>query len=195
MAKEKLSNIEVVAIAVFLAGGALSPADTEDVAMKTTEIAPGRFAWRKYPEQVNIEQVRRRLTDAATPEKGGFVSGSQRTGWQLTPRGVAFAERTLPALSPTVQGRQPMSANERKWVGNERVRLLASKAMEEYRAEGATSVSRRHLEEFFRVNDYVQGASREKKIDRLVNAFRDDADLGEVVAVLAAMLRKEDSNA
>jgi hypothetical protein len=86
-----------------------------------------------------------------------------------------------------------MSANERKWQGNERVRLLASKAMEDYRAGGPTSVSQRHLEEFFRVNDYVQGASRVKKIDRLVNAFRDDPDVGEAVAVLAEMLRRKDS--
>lgn len=46
-----LSNNEIVTLAVFLLGGDSHCVDTEDVAVKVNEIAPGRFTWRKYPDQ------------------------------------------------------------------------------------------------------------------------------------------------
>ncbi|MFZ2068557.1 MAG: hypothetical protein WAV27_21505, partial [Xanthobacteraceae bacterium] len=60
-APKPLANHEVVVLATYLAGGRTSYTDTEDIAVKANEIAPGRFAWRKYKEQINIETVRKRL--------------------------------------------------------------------------------------------------------------------------------------
>jgi hypothetical protein len=88
-----LSNHQIVVIAAYLVGADSSRVDTEDVAVKANQIAPGRFSWRKYPEQINIETVRKRLWDACKEEKGGYIHGSERTGWLLTEEGVAFAKR------------------------------------------------------------------------------------------------------
>ena len=46
-----LANHEVVVLATYLAGGRTAYTDTEDIAVKANEIAPGRFTWRKYKEQ------------------------------------------------------------------------------------------------------------------------------------------------
>jgi len=54
---KNLANHEIVTIAVFLLGGESHAVDTEDIAVKANEIAPGRFSWRKYPDQINIETV------------------------------------------------------------------------------------------------------------------------------------------
>lgn len=59
-----LTQAELVTVAVYLLGGELRKIDTEDTAMKAHEIAPGRFAWRKYPGQINLELVRVALSDA-----------------------------------------------------------------------------------------------------------------------------------
>jgi len=42
-----LSNHEIVTLAVYLPGGDSKRIDTEDVAVKSNELAPGRFTWRK----------------------------------------------------------------------------------------------------------------------------------------------------
>jgi hypothetical protein len=56
--QNKFANHEIVTIVVYLLGGESLPVDTEDVAVRANEIAPGRFLWRKYPHQINIENVR-----------------------------------------------------------------------------------------------------------------------------------------
>lgn len=62
--RNSFSNHEIVTLAVYLLGGEAKVIDTEDVAVKANEIAPGRFTWRKFPEQINIENVRTFLSDA-----------------------------------------------------------------------------------------------------------------------------------
>ena len=67
--RKSFSNHEIVTLAVYLLGGESKAIDTEDVAVKANEIAPGRFNWRKYPHQINIENVRTFLSDAKKPKK------------------------------------------------------------------------------------------------------------------------------
>jgi len=71
-----LANYEIVVLAAYLSGGQYRYVDTEDIAVKANEIAPGRFSWRKYKDQINIETVRKRLWDAAKPEKGQYLIGT-----------------------------------------------------------------------------------------------------------------------
>src|ERR1700731_4921954 len=85
-----LANHELVVVAAFLAGAQNASVDTEDIAVKANELAPGRFAWRKYKDQINIDAVRKRLWDAAKPEKGGLLIGSEKTGWRLTKAGFVL---------------------------------------------------------------------------------------------------------
>src|ERR1039458_774422 len=85
-----LSNSEIVVIAAFRVGAAGLHADTEDIAVKANEIGPVRFTWKKYPEQINIDTVRKRLWDA---RKRGHLVGSERDGWLLTETGTQFASQ------------------------------------------------------------------------------------------------------
>ena len=75
-----MSLVDVVTWAVFLLGGDLNPVDTEDVAVKAHDLAPGRFAWQKYPGQINLELVRVHLSDAKKVNNGRRLSGSGRQG-------------------------------------------------------------------------------------------------------------------
>ena len=79
-----LANHEVVVLAAYLTGAESTSVDTEDIAIKANDLAPGRFGWRKYKEQINIDAVRKRLWDAAKPEKGAYLIGSDKLGWRLT---------------------------------------------------------------------------------------------------------------
>src|SRR5688572_19111621 len=81
----------IVVLAVYELGGARRFIDTEDIAKKAAEIAPARFAWRKYPDQINLELVRVALSDAKKAENNNLLDGSGRKGWTLTPAGLKWA--------------------------------------------------------------------------------------------------------
>src|SRR5512139_1564750 len=85
-----LSNHEIVTLAVYLLGGDSEYADTEDIAVKVNDLARGRFTWRKYPDQINIENIRAFLSDAKKPKNGAYLLGSGKEGWLLTEKGLAF---------------------------------------------------------------------------------------------------------
>ena len=181
-----LSNHQIVAIAVYLVGGDSQRVDTEDIAIKASEIAPGRFTWRKYPQQINIETVRKRLWDACKPEKGGYISGSEREGWLLTEAGVAFARK---GVNDVPGSKKRVSLKERTWLTSERERLLSTDAFLKHRQRDGATITKRDAESFFRIDNYVNGEARERKLLRILNAFDDDSELGPTVRSLAAIVR------
>jgi len=185
-----LANHEIVTLAVYLLGGASRPADTEDVATKANEIAPGRFTWRKYKDQINLDAVRKRLWDAKSPKLGyQFLHGSESEGWSLTEAGLDFCRSRATQLESAAPVKTPTSMNDKRWMSAERSRLLSSPAFDAFKDGKADVISEREAMVFFRLDEYITGDARERKIDRIVNAFRDDAQLGPLVAALAQRLR------
>lgn len=185
---KSLANHEIVTLAVFLLGGESSHVDTEDIAMRASEMAPGRFAWHKYPEQINIDTVRKRLWDAARADKGGYLVGSERKGWMLTQSGIQFARAHARDLDRAELSRKPLSQRERRWHTRERARLQAESAFLKYSAGRVAEISQQEAESFFRVDDYVLGETRRTKIQRITNAFGDDPELGPAVRELSSMV-------
>ena len=132
------SQLEIVTLAVFLLGGARRPVDTEDVAVRAHELAPDRFAWRKYPEQINLELIRVSLSDAKKPKNGPMVDGSGDTGWSLTPAGLQWARKAAASIEGSDLGRPREDSRrggveEQRWR-RERDRILRTKAWEIGRA-------------------------------------------------------------
>lgn len=181
-----LANHQIVVIAAYLAGADSARVDTEDIAVKANQIAPGRFSWRKYPEQINIDTVRKRLWDARKEEKGGYLRGSEKEGWLLTEQGVIFARKNAGAV---VGKKNRLSLKERAWAKTERARLLDTDAFRKYRMRAISEVTLREAEGFFRIDNYITGDAREEKLLRILNAFADDVDLGPACKRFAALVR------
>jgi hypothetical protein len=179
----KLSNEQAVVLAVAHLGGQLRAVHTEDVAMEVDRIAPERFRWRKYKEQINIELVHTALRDAK--RKGGYVGGSGVAGWQLTPEGADLVERLEQVGAASAAARPSLDARERTWRARERGRLLAETAYQKWAESGAAGVTSREAERFFRLDDYVVGRAREERVQRLLSFFGSDPELGPAVKDLA----------
>jgi hypothetical protein len=187
----ELANHEVVTLAVYLLGGEREPVDTEDVAKRANEIAPGRFTWRKYKDQINLEVVRVYLSDAKKKAKGEYLIGSGNTGWSLSEAGLAFAREHAGAVETLV------AAEPRRNVGQDRVRqqrerarLLATEAYAKIAAGRPNDLTRRDAESFFRIDSYVQGEARRRRIATIANAHGDDPELGPVIEQLAEMIKE-----
>jgi len=180
----------MVVLATYLAGGRNSYADTEDIAVKANEISPGRFTWRKYKEQINIDTVRKRLWDASKLEKGGYLVGSERDGWLLTRAGLKFCEKNLKAIEHGTAHKERYTKRERSWFDKEKIRMLAEPAYRKLLAGNSKGITPVEAERFFRVDDYVVGEARKTKIQRAVAAFQSDPDLAKVIKKLAAIVRE-----
>jgi hypothetical protein len=187
-----LSNPQIVTIATFLIGGATTPVDIEDIAMKSNEIAPGRFAWRKYPDQINIFQISNSLSDARKTKNGALLNGSAQKGWMLTANGLDFAKQQESEIKSKTLGRKPQNPRERSWQRAEQIRMLSEPALLKFRIGKSKDITLREAEAFFRLNDYIVGQEREKKIVRFLNVFGDDPLLLEAVKVLSKMVTEKD---
>ena len=187
---KSLANHEVLILAVYLLGGETQRIDTEDIAVKANELAPGRFAWKKYPEQINLELIRVYLSDAKKHEKGRYIVGSGNTGWMLSQQGLQFARARAPRLGVEDLSRPAVDAKTQRWIRRERNRLLTDDAHQRFIRDGAESVTRQQAEAFFRLDAYVTGDARQTKLLRIVNAFGEDSDLGGTVRALASKLQE-----
>jgi len=189
-----LSNHEIVTLAVYLLGGDTQYVDTEDVAVKANEIAPGRFTWRKYSDQINIENVRAFLSDAKKDKNGGFLRGAGKDGWLLTESGAAFAKAGVASLENVDLSRERLSAKDRTWLQHERTRMLGSEAFAKFSSGMMDAITTQEAESFFRLDAYVTGNAREDKIVRALNAFGSDPELGPAVKTLAPKVRTGGKN-
>jgi hypothetical protein len=187
---KKLANYEIVTLAVFLLGGKSNPIDAEDIAFKANQIAPLRFTWKKYKEQISIDNVRKRLWDAKKPKYGAYLIGSDKQGWQLTEEGLKFAEQNMHKINQEELARKPIDRKEQRVLRSEKERMLSSVAYEKFETDNESSITIQEACAFFRIDEYVIGEARERKILRAVNSFSDDPDLKDAVSYLAALARK-----
>ena len=188
--KKSLANHEVLTLAVYLLGGETQRIDTEDIAVKANELAPGRFTWKKYADQINLELIRVYLSDAKKPDKGRYLVGSGNNGWMLSARGLDFARRNAGGLAGQDLSRPVIDAKTQQWIRRERSRLLTDDARQRFIREGPAAVTQQQAEAFFRLDAYVTGQARQTKILRVLNAFGDDPELGPTVRALASKLEE-----
>jgi len=172
-------------VALYLLGGTEEAVHTEDIAVRLESFAPEMFSWQKYRDRLDKELVRVALSDAKL--KAGFVVGSHSKGWMLTAAGAAFAKkRSAVEKHETPQRR---TADDIQ-LTRERTRLLESDAYARLTGGAVDEITADEADAFFRLNVYVRGDSREKKITRIENHFVNDPELGPLVAKLARRARE-----
>jgi hypothetical protein len=195
MAKKELTTLthsQIVTWAVSLLGGGQRRIDTEDVAVKAFELAPKRFCWRKYSKQINLELVRVALSDAKKTENGVLLTGSGRTGWSLTRRGLEWVQRAQQLRSFVVQSRTSRAGSiDSTRKDRERKRVLAMPAWKRW-SGGDISVDSAEAREVFRIDSYSTPPVREAKMTRLRSMFEDDKELAPFLRHLSAEIDKEE---
>lgn len=189
MDKRSISNIELVTFAVYILGGVSKFIDTEDIAIKANELIPGRFSWHKYPDQVNIENVRKRLSDAIKIEKGGYIIGSTKMGWKISDKGLKLAKKLCIVFKD--YSIDDNLNNDISWHQKEKSRLLSSYIYENYKSSGIKSITNLEAETFFRLDDYIIGNARERKLARILKLFGNDPDLGKAIRDIAKKVPKK----
>lgn len=180
----RLANWEIVVLALHQAGGALTPVQTEDVAVRAWKLAPQRFSWRNYPEYPDLDTARVALTDAQKEKNGRLVQGDKRGGWSLTPAGLTWVQQE--GASAALGSSHPPS-----------LRVELTRDLERLREHPLRAAVRRRNPEPYEIADAVglvaDAPTRavEARIDQLENASElvQDAELTEVLRWLRQSLR------
>jgi len=178
---EYTKQIDVVMLAVYLLGGEKRSIDTEDVAIKSHELAPGMFSWQKYPDQINLEIVRVNLSNAKKPEYREMLSGSGREGWRLTSRGIDWIasdgqllleQDALSWDSKRTNAGSVDSVRKRR----EKKRILSSSAWASW--NDGEPLNQQETQLIFRIDEYATEKMAEIKIVRMRSLFEEDEEIG-----------------
>ena len=144
-----LTDEQVVALAVYLLAGETEVVDTEDVAVKASELVPGRYTWAKYPDQIKLENVRIFLTHCKEDRHGPLLTGTGCRGWKLTPMGAKFARANVGRLVDESE-KQRLYRSGLDLRAMERERVINLEAIQKALAGELDSVSMREAEAVFR---------------------------------------------
>lgn len=189
---ESLRQYHIVTAALHQLGGGARAIDTEDVAVCSFELAPQLFCWQKYPQHINLELVRVALSDAKKPKNGGLTSGSGRTGWRLTQRGLAWVQQLSLAestsASPKPRGKRTAGSVDVVRRNREKSRLQGSLAWRAW-SEGE-AISQRDAKSLFRIDQYTTDEMVEVKIVRLLDMPWNDSQVDRFLSQAADVLRQ-----
>ena len=191
---EKLMNPEIVVLAAYLIGGDKLRQHTEDIAVEAFKIAPGRFAWRKHSDRIDLRPIHNALSDSRKKVFGQLITGSDEKGWQLTQAGIKFSEENIHKINTIQESGNRVSKEQRRYLKNERERILASDAYHKFEASSVGDITIRDAQSIFRINDYIQGESRIEKVATLVSAFGEDKVLGALVNYCASLIEVKEQS-
>lgn len=116
MDKGQFTNIDVVLYTLYLLSGTTKKVFTEDIAIKSFELAPQYFSWKLYPQYPNLDTVRIALFDAQKQKNGGLVigrygkamSGKLADGWIFSPVGIVWIEKSKSRITKSLRTTHPV---------------------------------------------------------------------------------------
>lgn len=108
----------------------------------------------------------------------------------LTQHGLSFARSRVKELHGGDLSRNRLSSRDKQWLRAERNRLFGSEAFQKVKSGAIDTVTIQEAEALFRLDDYVTGSARSRKLTRILNAFGADKELGRAVKDLAGLVRR-----
>ena len=191
MCIDALSNHELVTIAVAFLDGDVEYVDPEYIAIEVNDIAPGRFNWRKYPERIDLGNVRTALRGAKKPKNGGLLVGNNARGWMLSPAGLKWLRDLDLAVIQNEQRtkyrKDSISASQEA----ECARLRTTKAYALFVDGNSETMTLQNFYQFARVNEYFQSKSRQRRYTIIDNAVVGDEALSNLWNLLKEKFAEE----
>jgi hypothetical protein len=173
MSGRKITSQRLAAVALLQLEGATRAVDTEDLAMKMAALAPDRFRWKKYPEQINIEQVRMTVSVLLRADPP-FATGGVRYGWMLTAAGIAWALQT-PGMAP-----EPVH----EALAQQAALLRQTDAWAKFSRVAPEEITVYDARRFLRVDEYTSVRRRKERIQAVANIAAHDDGLHALVTYL-----------
>ena len=194
MIKNKLSNQEIVTVAIYALGSGIGTFDIETIAVKADEMAPGRFRWKTRPDLISDSNTWDALSNA---RKKGYIlqQAAQKNtdSYLLTEIGIKFSEKNISKIKNFDQSKMRIPVSKEIYE-NTKNRLIVTEAYQKAKNSKENEISTREFNQFFRLNDYMKNSQKVEKIQKIKNLFIQDKEFTKVIDKVAVTLTKEDNN-
>ncbi len=184
---DELSNPEILTLVVYLLDGTVSPVDLEDAAIEAFNLAPKKFSWIKYENQIDLRIVQYALQDACKPNMK-YLRGNSKHGYMLTQAGLAWAKQFDEKKQLTTTSRKKSPSDV---ILREKMRLQATRAYRKFVANEKDKITIMDFQEFTKVNDYFPKHIKDQRYEKIENSIRDDEDLIRTWEFLKAKFSEE----
>ena len=187
MKDNKLSNQEIVTIALYNLGGGIGSFSIEQIATEADKLAPGRFRWKTNPEMISDSNTWDALSNAR--KKKYILQQAQEKNtdsYMLTEEGIKFAKQNLNKIKNFDQSKVRIPVS-RELYDNTKSRLQATEAYKKMTSNRANEISSREYNDFFRLNNYMKNTQKNEKIQKIKNLFLADKELKKVIDELSKM--------
>ena len=187
MKNNKLSNQEIVTIALYHLGGGIGVFNIEDIATEADKLAPGRFRWKTNPDMISDSNTWDALSNARAKKYVLQKKGEKNTdSYVLTEEGIEFAKRNLIKVKNFDQSKVRIPVS-RELYDNTKARIQATEAFKKITNKRDNEISSREFDDFFRLNKYMKDKQKNLKIQKMKNLFLTDKRLSEVIDKLSNM--------
>ena len=194
MIKNKLSNQEIVTVAIYALGSGIGTFDIETIAVKADEMAPGRFRWKTRPDLISDSNTWDALSNA---RKKGYIlqQAAQKNtdSYLLTEIGIKFSEKNISKIKNFDQSKMRLPVSKEIYE-NTKNRLIVTEAYQKAKNSKENEISTREFNQFFRLNDYMKNSQKVEKIQKIKNLFIQDKEFTKVIDKVAVTLTNEDNN-
>jgi len=184
---DELSNVEIVTLVIYQLGGAVNPVDLEDAAIEAFNLAPKKFSWIKYEDQIDLRIVQYAIRDACKPDVK-YLKGTSKHGYMLTRAGLIWAKQFDETKQLTTTSRK-MSPSD--VILREKMRLQTTHAYRKFVANEKDKITIMDFQEFTKVNDYFPKHIKDQRYEKIENTIRDDEDLIKTWEFLKAKFSEE----
>ena len=192
MIKNKLSNQEIVTIALYNLGGGIGSFDIETIATEADKLAPGRFRWKTNPDMISDSNTWDALSNARAKKyvfqqkkiKDTDKQTKDTDNYLLTEEGIKFAQQNLKKAKIFDQSKIRIAVSKEIY-DNTKARLQSSVAYKKLKENKINEITKREYYDFFRLNDYMKIEQKNQKIQKMKNLFISDKDFKKIIDQIA----------
>ena len=181
MIKNKLSNQEIVTVAIYVLGSGVGTFDIETIAKKADELAPGRFRWKTDPNMISDSNTWDALSNA---RKKGFIlqqaNEKNTDSYLITEEGVIFSKKNIDKIKDFDQSKIRIPVSKEIYE-NTKNRLIATNAYQKAKNSTVNEITKREYNDFFRLNDYMKSPQKNEKIQKIKNLFVSEKDFKKII--------------
>ena len=195
MIKNKLSNQEIVTIAIYVLGSGIGTFDIETIAKKADELATGRFRWKTDPNMISDSNTWDALSNA---RKKGFIlqqaNEKNTDSYLITEEGVIFSKKNIDKIKKFDQSKIRISVSKEIYE-NTKNRLITTEAYQKAKNLKLDQITVKEFNQFFRLNDYMKNTQKEEKIQKIKNLFIHEKEFKELIDKVATTHKNGGNNA
>jgi hypothetical protein len=183
-----LSRTDLVVFAVYSLGGDRELVDTEDIAVHTANLGPGRFDWKRHPGQIDMALIRKIL--CTDKKNGNCLSGSVKNGWMLTEQGLKFAESLREQLPNQVTFSR-LTEDEKRFQPWYSKRIQAHPLYKKVIDGQSGEITAAEAEKFFLLDRSMDASTKAQRLNFYVRSFEYDPVIGPVINLLAGKVGRK----